>query len=268
MSNDDTSTPARSASTLALTVAYDGAAFAGFARQPGQSTVQSELERALGTMLRREVLTTGAGRTDAGVHALGQVVSFPATGSEPEAGTLLRSLNALAGPGISVREVRSAREGFSARFDAVSREYRYRIANAAVPPLFLRPVAWWVKSELDVETMRVGAGTLLGEHDFRSFCVTESAQGKRTVRRIDAIELFAEEQLGEQNLVLRVAGNAFLHSMVRTIVGTLVEVGVGRREPGWVGEALAACDRTAAGPTAPACGLTLWSVDYPAEVWL
>jgi len=115
--------------------------------------------------------------------------------------------------------------------------------------------------------MRTAAAHLLGERDFRSFCVTESAEGKRTVRRIDTIELAAEEHLGEECLVLRVVGNAFLHSMVRVVVGTLVEVGAVRRAAAWVATAREACDRTAAGPTAPAHGLTLWSVTYPAEVW-
>ena len=256
------------AHTIALTVAYDGTPFAGFARQPGQLTVQGSLEEALATALRRDAETVGAGRTDAGVHALGQVVSFPASGEELASGALLRSLNALVARGIVVREARRAREGFSARFDATSREYRYRIATGHVPPLFLSPVAWWVKSPLDVEAMKTAAAYLLGEHDFRSFCVAESAVGKRTVRRLDAIELWAEKQLGEECLVVRVAGNAFLHSMVRTIVGSLVEVGAGRRSPVWMAGALAACDRAAAGPTAPAHGLTLWSVDYPEGVWL
>ena len=253
---------------IALTVAYDGAPFAGFARQPGQITVQGELERALGTILRSDVEIVGAGRTDAGVHALGQVVSLAETGATPDDAALLRSINALTGTRIAVREVRHARAGFSARFDALGREYRYRLVDGPVPPLFLAPVAWWVKPQLDVGAMRSAAEHLLGEHDFRSFCVAASAEGKPTVRRIDAIELFAEEQLGEESLVVRVVGNAFLHSMVRTIVGTLIEVGSGRREPGWVASALAARERLAAGPTAPANGLTLWSVAYPPEVWL
>jgi tRNA pseudouridine38-40 synthase len=254
--------------SLALVVAYSGEHFAGFARQPGQRTVQGELEGALATVLRRDVATVGAGRTDAGVHALGQVVSFEAMGDEPELPVLARSLNALTGEGIVVREVRRARAGFSARFDAEWREYRYRIVAGSPPPLFLAPLAWHVRSPLDVGAMRAGAAHLLGEHDFRSFCVTESAEGKRTHRRVDVIDLFAEEQLGEECLVVRVVGNAFLHSMVRTIVGTLVEVGVGRREPQWVAEALDACDRSAAGPTAPAHGLTFWRVGYPDEVWV
>ena len=260
--------PLTAAGTIALTVSYDGAPFAGFARQPGQRTVQGSLEDALGVVCRRPVETVGAGRTDAGVHALAQVVSFSARGDEPDDASMQRSLNALVGEGIVVREVRHAREGFSARFDAVSREYRYRVTKGLVPPLFLRSVAWWVKKPLDIDAMRTGASHLIGEHDFRSFCVAESAVRQRTVRRIEAIELVAEEHLGEECLVVRVVGNAFLHSMVRTLVGTLVEVGVGRRDPAWVVEVLAACDRGAAGPTAPACGLTLWSVEYPADVWM
>ncbi len=116
--------------------------------------------------------------------------------------------------------------------------------------------------------MREAAALLVGEHDFRSFCVTESAVGQRTVRRVDTVELLDEEHLGESCLMLRVVGNAFLHSMVRVIVGTLVEVGAGRRTPAWVGDVLAARTRSAAGPTAPAHGLTLWRVEYPDDVWL
>lgn len=253
---------------IALTVAYDGARFAGFARQPGLETVQGRLESALATVLRREVQTTGAGRTDSGVHALGQVVSLDALDGEFEPARLRRSIDALTGEGIVVREVRRARAGFSARFDATSREYRYRVVAGAVPPLFIGRFAWHVAGDLDLGAMRAGANLLLGEHDFRSFCVAESAEGQRTVRRVEAIEIGEEQHLGEACLTLRVVGNAFLHSMVRVIVGTLVEVGAGRQDVDWVAAALAAKTREAAGPTAPAHGLTLWRVIYPEEVWL
>jgi tRNA pseudouridine38-40 synthase len=116
--------------------------------------------------------------------------------------------------------------------------------------------------------MREAAAHLVGEHDFRSFCVSGSAEGKRTIRRVVSIDIGEEEHLGERCVVVKVIGNAFLHSMVRVIVGTLVEVGVGRRESAWAKEALIAQDRRAAGPTAPAQGLTLWSVGYRDEVWL
>ncbi len=253
--------------SIALTVAYDGEPFAGFARQPGLSTVQGRLEDALTTVLRRDVSTVGAGRTDSGVHALGQVVSLDATGDEALP-SLARSLTALAGPGIVVREARAARAGFSARFDAISREYRFRLATGPVPPLFLSRFAWHVPAELDVLAMQVAAEHLYGEHDFRSFCVTESAEDKNTVRRIEEIVIYAEEQLGEESLVVQVVGSAFLHSMIRVIVGSLVEVGTGRREPRWLGDALDAKDRAAAGPTAPPHGLTFWRVEYPDEVWV
>jgi tRNA pseudouridine38-40 synthase len=252
---------------VALTVAYDGARFSGFARQINAMTVQQRLEESLAIVLRRELLTVCAGRTDAGVHALGQVVSFPFDGERPDAETLLKSLNAMT-RGIVVSQVRFARPGFSARFDAKRREYRYRVHAGAVPPLFTAPVAWGFKKPLDLDAMREAAVLLVGEHDFRSFCVTESAVGQRTVRRVETIEIAEECILGESCLTFRVVGNAFLHSMVRTIVGSLVEVGVGRYEPAWVGEALAAKRRSAAGQTAPACGLTLWSVEYLDEVWL
>lgn len=254
--------------TIALTVAYDGARFAGFARQPGLVTVQGSLEAALTTALRRDVETVGAGRTDAGVHALGQVVSFEALGDEPDPHRLRRSLDALAGDGIVVRHVRFARAGFSARFDATAREYRYRLVAGSVPPLFLERFAWHTACELDLDAMRAGAALLVGEHDFRSFCVAASAEGQRTFRRLDVVEIAEEEQLGERCVCVRVVGNAFLHSMVRVIVGTLVEVGAGRREAGWVAEALAARAREGAGPTAPAHGLVMHAVSYPGDVWV
>lgn len=255
--------------TLALTVSYDGKPFAGFARQPDVDTVQGRLERALSTILRREVRTVGAGRTDAGVHALGQVVSFETDGTEPESHTLLRSLNALVGEGIIVTGVRTAAPGFSARFDAEAREYRYRLVPGPVPPLFLAPVAWWTRSTLDLTSMREAALELVGEHDFRSFCVAQSAAGERsTVRHIERIDITPEDHLGEHCVTVRIVGNAFLHTMVRVITGSLVEVGTSSREPAWMAEVLAARDRAAAGATAPAHGLTLWYVSYPEECWL
>lgn len=257
------------ARVMALTISYNGEPFSGFARQPAQRTVQGELESALETVLRRPVETTGAGRTDAGVHALGQVVSFELQEDEnPQPHELLRSLGALCGPHISVAEVREAAPGFSARFSAEAREYRYRIVSGPVAPIFLAPYAWWVKRTLDLSAMREAAESLLGEHDFKSFCVAGSAIGKPTTRRLELVEISTGMDCGEHVGVVRVVGNSFLHSMVRVIVGSLVEVGTGRRPPEWMGEVLAGCDRSLAGPTAPACGLTLWHVSYPEEFWL
>ena len=253
--------------TLALTVAYNGADFHGFARQPGQATVQGELERALNILFHHEVETVGAGRTDAGVHALGQVVSFRLLAEEFEAlslDKLRNSLNALTGDGMVVREIKEKPDGFSARFSAVEREYRYRYAFGEVKPLFIQPYVWWVPTTypVDVQAMKQAASYLVGEHDFATFCVASSSVDKNTVREILSVTLFGVDHLGESCLVLQVRGNAFLHSMIRVIAGSLLEVGMKRREPYWIAEALEARDRKAAGPTAPAQGLTLWRVRY------
>lgn len=257
---------------LVLHVEYNGTEFSGFAKQkdPSIRTVQGCLERALGTLFRREVLTVCAGRTDAGVHALGQVVSCTMARAElqdRQPRKLVTSLNALTDDDIVVKAVSFAAPEFSARFDAISREYRYRIVMGGAPPLFLRDFAWWHRGLLDVDAMRKGAAHLIGEHDFKSFCKAASAEGKTTMRYVEAIDLYEEEHLGETCLVIRVVGNAFLHSMVRTIVGTLVQVGAGHRQPDWVADVLAACDRNAAGENAPACGLTFWHVNYAPDTF-
>lgn len=268
MSGEDTEERMALTPSVALTVSYDGFGFAGFARQPGLRTVQGALEEALSVALRRTVEVVGAGRTDSGVHALGQVVSFASAEAGTDLRVLSRSVNALAGEGVTVTGARLARPGFSARFDATAREYRYRIATGPARPLFLHDFAWHVPSRLDRDAMNAATALLVGEHDFRSFCVTESAEGQRTHRYVRLLEVYEAEELGERCLTVRVVGNAFLHSMVRVIVGTLVEVGAGRWSPQRVGDALAACDRRAAGPTAPAKGLVLHSVEYPEDVWI
>lgn len=251
--------------TLSLTVSYNGAPFSGFARQPGQLTVQGELEQALSLIFRRPVEVVCSGRTDAGVHALGQVVSFDVANDELEGRnirSLRRSLNALTHEGITVREVEERQPGFSARFDAQWREYHYHVYLAEVPPLFMRDFSWYVHGQLDIDAMREAAAYLVGEHDFKSFCMAASAVGKPTCRNVHEISLSREMIMGEDILTIKVVGNAFLHSMVRTIVGTLVMVGRGQRKPEWVREVLEARNRTAAGENAPAAGLVFWRVQY------
>lgn len=252
--------------TIALTVAYDGRPFSGFARQPGQLTVQGSLEAALRTLLRREVETVCAGRTDAGVHARGQVVSFDLSEEELASRTarsLKRSLNALVDDRIAVSAVQEAPEGFSARFDAVEREYRYFIFTGDWRPVLIADRVWHLPKPLDVEAMREGASHLIGEHDFKSFCMAASAEGKPTCRNVSAIVIDNVTMMGEEEVVaIRVTGNAFLHSMVRTIVGTLALVGRGAHDPSWVSEVLEARDRRAAGENAPAQGLVFWWVGY------
>lgn len=256
---------------LVLRVAYDGTGFSGFAPQEGQPhvrTVAGELSRCLRTLLRREVALTCAGRTDAGVHARGQHVSLALTPREAaslDAARLVRSLGALLPEDIALRGVLRAAPGFSARFDALSRTYRYRMSVSPERPLFCARWAWWApgRGGLDLDAMREAALRLVGEHDFKSFCKASSAEGRPTSRFVESVLIWQEEQLGERQVVVQVRGNAFLHNMVRTMVGTLAMVGEGRRSPAWVSEVLAARDRRAAGPCAPACGLTFWDVRYP-----
>ena len=176
-------------------------------------------------------------------------------------------MDALLPKDIAINEVYKARKGFSARFDARSRTYTYRIADRDARPVLSRGAVWWHRYPLDVEAMSAACPALLGERDFKSFCKVASAVGKPTHRCVMRAEFGHEVAFGEDILTFTIEGNAFLHSMVRTIVGTLVEIGMHRREPEWMREVIDACDRTAAGPTAPACGLTFMGVDYdPAEL--
>ena len=251
--------------TLSLTVSYNGGPFCGFARQPGKLTVQGELEQALSLVMRRPVEVVCSGRTDAGVHALCQVISFNVSAKELESRSLYslrRSLNALTHEDITVRKVEEREPGFSARFDAQWREYHYHICLDDAPPLFMRDFSWFVHADLDIPAMQQAARYLEGEHDFKSFCMAASAVGKPTCRNVHEISLSRETIMGEEVLTIKVVGNAFLHSMVRTIVGTLVMVGRGLRKPEWVREVLDARDRTAAGENAPAAGLVFWKVQY------
>ncbi len=256
------------AHTLSLDVQYNGAPFAGFARQAEGSvkTVQGELEQALSLLYRREVPTVCAGRTDAGVHARGQVISFDLTEEEFAARplrSLERSMNALVDGAISVAHAQERDLGFSARFDAQWREYHYHICTDSARPALIMPLVWHLGgTELDLAAMNEGAAHLIGEHDFKSFCMAASAVGKPTHRNVMELEVYPEAIMGSPVVTVRVVGNAFLHSMVRTIVGTLVEVGRGKREPAWVADVLAACDRKAAGQNAPASGLVFWHVEY------
>ena len=251
--------------TLVFKLGYDGTDYSGFAEQPGDiKTVAGELRRALETFTRRPIDLTCAGRTDAGVHAVGQYISVPATTDELEVTRRrwLRAMDALLPRDICISEVYHAAAGFSARFDAHARTYTYRIADREVRPLLTRDSVWWHRYPLDVDAMAEAAAYLIGEQDFKSFCKVASAIDKPTHRNVMSVGFERTTELGEDVLAFTIKGNAFLHSMVRTIVGTLVEIGMHRREPIWMREAIDACDRRAAGPTAPACGLTFIDVDY------
>lgn len=265
MPMDASSAPAV-AGAVVLRLGYEGTGFSGFAEQPQPQvrTVARELRAAIETFLRRPVELTCAGRTDAGVHAISQYVSFGASAEELQIASRrwMRAMSALLPEDIAVSAVFHAAPGFSARFDARSRTYTYRIVSGEVPPLLTRRFVWWNRVPLDVPAMERAARALVGEHDFKSFCKQASAVGKPTCRNVASVGFAPDANLGEGCLAFTIRGNAFLHSMVRTVVGSLVEVGAGHRDPAWLAEALAACDRTAAGPTAPACGLCFMDVEY------
>lgn len=238
-----------------LVMAYDGSGFRGFARQPGIRTVQGELESALERVLDRNVPTTGAGRTDAGVHARGQVVSFTLS-EEADLERLKRSLTGLLSPEISVIGLYPAPTDFDARFSASWRRYRYQILNREANDPLQRATVWHVPELLDEEAMSREAEALLGEHDFAAFC--RRVEGASMVRRVD------EASWSRQGDLLRfdIKASAFCHQMVRSLVGFLVEVGKGKRPPGDVGRVLAGRDRSRAGQLAPPHGLILWEVGY------
>lgn len=245
--------------TYRMLVAYDGAPFHGFQRQPGLETVQGRLESALAKIAGKQVLTSAAGRTDAGVHALGQVMSFKVD-SITDVDACAARLNSMCGPEVAVIEMEEAAEGFDARFSATSRTYEYGILNRPVHDPFARHTTWHVPQELDDQLMGKGAQVLLGEHSFESFARVE--EGKNPMRRVESIEIERDGEL----ITIRITANSFLQQMVRSIVGTLVQVGTGKIHPDDMDRILHARDRAAAGPVAPPHGLFLVSVSYPGEL--
>jgi tRNA pseudouridine38-40 synthase len=243
-----------------LDLAYDGTGFHGWARQRGQRTVQGLLEESIHRILREPCRLSVAGRTDAGVHAAGQVASFVAARPVDVAG-LQRRLNRLVGPEVVVRGARRAPDGFDARHSATGREYRYRLATGPWPDPFDARFVWHRAGALTVSRMRAAARYLEGEHDFASFC-RAPAGGAGTVRTLRRLMVTAEGP----RVSVRARADAFLHQMVRSLVGTLVEVGAGRIDPDAIPGIMEARDRAAAGPVAPPHGLVLERVVYGRRV--
>lgn len=238
-----------------LEVSYDGSGFHGYAGQTGQRTIQGVLEGALAVLLKTSVVTAVAGRTDTGVHARGQVVSFEHDG-EIDMDRLMRGLNGLVGPEISIRSVSLASSGFNARFSATWRRYRYEVEMAPAQDPLHRGHVWHVGRELDIESMRSAASVLVGEHDFSSFC--RSVEGKSNVRRVTELTL----EMEGSRLTIWIQANAFCHQMVRSIVGYLYDVGRGFTIPGSAAATLASKSRTSVATVAPPHGLILWEVGY------
>jgi tRNA pseudouridine38-40 synthase len=242
---------------IRLVVEYDGTQLCGWQRQANGPTVQGHLEAALGKLLAHEAAVVGASRTDAGVHARGQVASFRTARAIPLHG-IRRGLNSLLPRQIAVREAAEVPADFHPRFSATSKHYRYTILARPDRSPRWRDRAWHHPEPLSIEAMAAAAAPLLGEHDFAAFRAA-GCTAVTTTRRVDAIDLSVPDP---ELLVVDVRGNAFLRNMVRILVGTLAEVGAGRRAPGQVAEILDSRDRTRAGITAPAHGLELMEVCY------
>ena len=244
---------------IALALEYDGSRFLGWQTQPGGGTVQDTLEAALATIAGERIQLTCAGRTDRGVHALEQVVHFEVAAQRPES-AWVRGVNALLPESVAVQWSREVPAEFHARYAARARTYRYVLVNRAVRPALAARHAGWFHLPLDVAAMRAAARHLRGEHDFSAFRSAE-CQAKTPVRTLLGLDI---EARGERiDFVLR--ANAFLHHMVRNIVGTLLYVGKGKHPPAWAGEVLASRDRARAAPTFAAEGLYLERVEYAAR---
>jgi tRNA pseudouridine38-40 synthase len=249
-------------------VAYRGTQFRGFAPNQGVRTVMGELSRAVDKVVRASVDLTGAGRTDAGVHAWGQVLSGDVpTGTD--LADLQRRVNKLCSPDISIRSIEWAETGFDARFSATARRYRYHVWNDPTPNPLLADISWHVHRPLDFDAMRTAAAPLLGEHDFGSFCrkpkMPDGMEPASLVRILHEAEWSRID--GSPMLRFEIAGSAFCHQMVRSIVGTLVDIGLGRIHHTKMPGIVEARSRDAAGSVAPPSGLILWEVAYDGLRW-
>lgn len=265
--------------TIKLTLAYDGTDYVGWQRQARGRSIQGEVERVLAEIEGRPVTVVGAGRTDAGVHALGQAASVQLAHDIPTP-ALGRALNAKLPPDIRVLRAETAADDFHARFGARRKTYRYRLSTAAVASPFTRRYVWSVRAPLDIEAMRAAAAALCGRRDFAAFCATGSEVAS-TVRTLHVVTVAVTEAAplapapppggaapgtlpppAAPSITIEVVGDGFLRHMVRILVGTLVAVGAGRVPAGEVGAIVRSRARERAGPTAPPHGLFLVAVDY------
>ena len=241
-----------------LDVAYAGSGFHGFAAQPGVRTVAGVLVAAMERTLRHTVELVCAGRTDAGVHAWGQVVSFDARAGTDLA-ALQRAVNKTLQPAVVVRSAQLVGSGFDARRSATGRRYRYTVLNRPVPDPFWAATAWHVERPLDLRSLRLACDPLYGEHDFSSFCRRPPCPAGSSVRLVRHAHW---ADLGDGLLRFEIEASSFCQQMVRALVGTMVDIGVGKRTAGEMASIVAARQRAAAGQLAPPHGLCLWEVSY------
>jgi tRNA pseudouridine38-40 synthase len=244
-----------------LLIEYDGSEFHGWQKQKDDRTVQGEIESALFTMTGQKIVINGSGRTDAGVHAYGQVANFKSdAGFDPD--VFLKGLNSLLPEDVVIRECQEADMAFHARYDAQRKTYRYHIWNQAVPAAVMRQYVWFVRKKLNVNAMKTAARSLVGSHDFKSFEGTGSPRSS-TVRRVFKAEL---NHAHETTILFEIEADGFLRFMVRNIVGTLVDVGHGKLTPHVFKRILLAKNRDLAGATAPPRGLFLTNVIYGSSI--
>jgi len=240
-----------------IIIEYDGSAYCGWQRQPNGTSIQQVLEEAIKSITGKDVSVIASGRTDAGVHAIGQAASFRAQSSLPEY-KLFAGINSVLPPDIALKDLQEMPDGFNALKDAKNKVYLYRIKNQRLRPALGRQYYWFVRYRLDLEKMRKAASLLAGEHDFSAFCATGCDVQSR-VRRLAPIEIL---ELPDNMLEIKVESGGFLRHMVRNIVGTLVDVGRDKIKPEDIPEILASGDRRRAGTAAPACGLFLKEVEF------
>jgi tRNA pseudouridine38-40 synthase len=252
--------------TICLRLAYEGTRYSGWQVQPGRQTVQGAVAEAIRRISGEAILPRGSSRTDAGVHALAQIVAF-STASGLAAEVWVRALNARLPPDITVVAGCEVAADFDPIRAAVRKRYRYRVHDAAWRPVLERQFVWRWKSRLDVVAMQAAAAALVGEHDFTSFETTPSTRLSkvRTLFEVSVVRASPPADAPAAEVWIEVEGDGFLYNMVRIIAGSLVMVGCGKRRPEWLGEALAARSRPAAGPTAPPQGLVLLSTRLDPE---
>ena len=243
---------------IKLVLEYDGTNYHGWQFQPVVPTIQGEVQRALKKILKKEVTVISAGRTDAGVHAKGQVANFKTSNLPLSPMQLLFALNSVLPQDIRVKDVKKVPEKFHAQKSACYKIYQYLIYNDAICRPWFRNFTWWISHPLDCELMREAAKKLIGRHDFSSF-QNQGSPSESTVRTVEKIKIFKRKSL----ICIFIKADGFLYKMVRNIVGTLVEVGRGKLSPSKMRLILEAKDRREAGPTAPPQGLYLWRVGYP-----
>ncbi|MEZ5245901.1 MAG: tRNA pseudouridine(38-40) synthase TruA [Acidimicrobiales bacterium] len=244
---------------IRMRVAYDGSGFSGFMKNPEARTIEGALEEALTESLRHPVTLSCAGRTDKGVHARGQVVAFDADAAHVDANALGRALNRKLGPEIAVDRIEEAPPTFDARLSCTARSYRYHVLNRPVGDPLRRHVTWHVPQQLNVEAMAAAAGPLVGLHDFTAFSKKNKSRPTEVfLRRVHSAEWVRADDI----VRFDITANAFTHQMVRSLVGMLVAIGLGRREVADLDEVLRGLDRSAAPSPAPPGGLVLWEAHY------